>query len=305
MTTDNNKSLKHAYRKWHKKVLKTLCLFAFTGLSATPLAADIHPEDYQLIPQEQLVYMDTSEGQIVIQLLPQIAPKHAERFRNLVKENWYQGLDFYRVVDGFVAQAGDFDQTDAGLTGKKSAFKSDLKAELTQPLSDKFILAQSPEFLAPETGYIDSVPAGRDKTTNEQWFLHCPGTIAMARNNDINTGSTEFYITIGQAPRHLDRNMTVFARVVQGLDVVQRMPRGDKEKSGFIPLDGKRATITSVTLGNELNKSQQKSVMIEKTSSKNFQQKITQGRFKTSEFFVYQGLGVIDVCYTYPKVVVK
>ncbi|MDC2890312.1 peptidylprolyl isomerase [Psychrosphaera algicola] len=60
--------------------------------------------------------------------------------------------------------------------------------------------------------------------------LHCSGTVAMARGNGADSASSEFYIVIGHAPRHLDRNMSVFGRVVFGMDVVQRLPRGDKLK---------------------------------------------------------------------------
>src|SRR5690606_39743658 len=61
------------------------------------------------------------------------------------------------------------------------------------------------------------------------WLTHCPGIVAMARNNEPDTGSTDFYIVIGQAPRYLDRNLTIFGRVIDGMEVVQRIHRGDRK----------------------------------------------------------------------------
>ena len=260
------------------------------------------PEEME-VKQQDLVYMMTSDGLIIYQLLPQVAPKHAQRFRDLVSEGFYNGLDFYRVIDGFVAQAGEGEPEWDNVKGKNSQFKSMLKAELTRPLSADFQLIQSPELIAPETGYIDSIPAGRDPKTKEEWLLHCPGTVAMARNNEIDSGSTEFYINIGQAPRHLDRNMSVFARVVSGLDVAQRMARGDRAKGGGVIADKtKRSKILWAKLGDKVEPKLAKSVSVQHAQSNAFQQRLAAARNKTNPFYVYAGNGNIDVCYYYPSV---
>ena len=86
------------------------------------------------IADDKLVYMQTSEGLIIYQLLPQISPNHVEQFKSLVKEGFYDGLSFYRVIDGFVAQAGEGEQEWDNVTGKQSKFKSKLNAEFTRPL---------------------------------------------------------------------------------------------------------------------------------------------------------------------------
>lgn len=284
-----------------KSVFTTLLLLmsSFSAMAASSTA-----QQYE-IAQDELVYMETSEGLIIYQVLPQVSPKHAERFKALVNEGWYDGLEFYRVIDGFVAQAGEGEREWNNVKGKPGNNKSPLKGELTRPLSDNFELIQSPELLAPETGFIDSVPAGRDPKTKEEWFLHCPGMVAMARGNDVNSGATEFYINIGQAPRHLDRNMSVFARVVYGLEAAQRMTRGDRQKGGVVQPISARAQILSAKLGTQIDKTKQKQVKVDKVKSKRFQQRLASARNKTHPFYVYPGNGNLDVCYIQPHIEVN
>ena len=259
-------------------------------------------EQQRQVQDNDLVYMMTSEGLIIYQVLPQVAPNHAQRFRDLVNEGFYNGLEFYRVIDGFVAQAGEGEQEWDNVKGKPSKFKSELKAELTRPLSKQFKLVQSPELLAPETGFIDSIPAGRDPKTNEEWLLHCPGTVAMARDVGVDTGATEFYINIGQAPRHLDRNMSVFARVVSGLEVAQRMARGDRAAGGIVADKEKRAKIMWAKLGSNVDKKDKKQVFVDNFDSERFQTRLSSAKKKTNAFFVYPGNGNVDVCYNQPRI---
>lgn len=264
-----------------------------------------YAKEQRQVKDSDLVYMMTSEGLIIYELLPQVAPNHAQRFRDLVTEGFYQDLEFYRVIDGFVAQAGEGEQEWGNVKGKPSKFKSKLQAELTRPMSKQFNLAQSPELIAPETGFIHSIPAGRDPKTNEEWLLHCPGTVAMARDTGVNTGSTEFYINIGQAPRHLDRNMSVFARVVSGLEVAQRMTRGERSAGGIVADRAKRAKILWAKLGSNVDNEYKKQVYVDNFSSKRFQQRLTAARNKTNPFYVYPGNGNIDVCYYQPDIEIR
>ena len=280
--------------------MKGFLLAGLLLVSSTLLA-----EQQRQVQANDLVYMMTSEGLIIYQVLPQVAPNHAQRFRDLVNEGFYNGLEFYRVIDGFVAQAGEGELEWDNVKGKPSKFKSELKAELTRPLSKQFKLVQSPELLAPETGFIDSIPAGRDPKTNEEWLLHCPGTVAMARDVGVDTGATEFYINIGQAPRHLDRNMSVFARVVSGLEVAQRMARGDRAAGGIVSDKEKRAKIMWAKLGSNVDKKDKKQVFVDNFDSERFQTRLSSAKKKTNAFFVYPGNGNVDVCYNQPNVDVK
>lgn len=257
------------------------------------------------VEAQNLVYMKTSEGMVIYELLPQVAPNHAQRFRDLVKEGFYDKLGFYRVIDGFVAQAGEGEKTVTGSEASEIGFKLPVKAEFTRALSEDFNLVQSPDLFAPETGFIDSVPAGRDPATKEEWLLHCPGTLAMARDSRADSATTEFYITIGQSPRQLDRNMSIFARVVSGMEVVQRMKRGDKSQGGVISDPNERTTIEWAKMGSDVDAEFKKQVLVNNFDSKRFQQRLTAARKRPNPFYVYPGNGNIDVCYYQPEVSVN
>jgi len=247
---------------------------------------------------DNLVYLQLESGTVVIELAPFMAPQHVKQFTQLVEEGFYNGLDFYRVIEGFVAQGGDM------IGDKASEHKSSLKAEFTRAEADSgFQLLQQPDFFAPQTGYINGFAAGRDPETKQEWLLHCPGTVAMARSTEADSGTTDFYIVIGQAPRHLDRNMSVFGRVLYGMEHIQRLPRGDAQvNSGVIENPEKRGKILSATLASQLPESERLKLQIQHTDSETMQVRLDQGRSMENPFFKYKGNGKLDICYYPPRV---
>lgn len=263
--------------------------------------ANAEPE-YLPVEQSSLVYMETNIGQVIIQLTDLQSPKAAKQFSNLVSEGFYHNQSFYRVIDGFVAQAGEMDY-EKGVS-KKSDFRRPIPAEFTQLSNEQsaFQVVQSPALLAPETGYWHNFPAGQDASTKERWLLHCPGAVAMARNNDPDSSSTEFYIVIGQAPRHLDRNMSVIGRVVHGMPIVQAMNRGELAEGGIVNPKSEQVQILSATIGSSLPKAQQKNIRIANTKSDTFIKRINNAKHNPGPFLVYPGNGNVDVCYYQPSI---
>lgn len=283
-----------------------LIFASFTGASYVHAqdATDFQestPATYQP-QQENLVYLQSDQGLVIIELAPFIAPNHVAQFKALVNEGFYNGLDFYRVIDGFVAQGGDVTEK------KPSKYSASLAAEFTRPLTSasNFVSVQSPDFLAQETGFMQGFPSGRSLTEKQEWLLHCPGAVAMARDNEANSGSTDFYIVIGQAPRHLDRNMSVFGQVIYGMENVQAMKRGNPNKdAGVINDVGQRSKIVSAKLGTSVDKSQQINFTRNLVISDTFQARLQSARTLDSEFFHYKGTGNIDVCYYRPRFTVE
>ena len=283
--------------------LTILCSVVMSSLLMSPKSNASDQPDYIEIPQQELVYMHTSKGMLVMQITDIQSPNAANQFKNLVKEGFYNGLDIYRVVDGFVIQGGEqeFDPQ----TSKQSKFRNNLKAEFTRqiPENSQFMSVQSPALLAPEEGLIGTFPAGRDKQTKEEWLLHCPGTVAMARNNEPDTSSTEFYVTIGHAPRHLDRNMSVFGRVIDGMTAAQAMHRGPMSTNGVIDKDQPRTKILSAVLGNDQTANLKVNYKIENPRGKKYQDRLANARSNPGPFLVYPGNGNVDVCYQRPRII--
>lgn len=258
-------------------------LLLLTGvfcLSFCCLAQD--PSEWRIPKLEDQVYVQTSEGVVVIELAPFIAPNHVKHFKSLVKEGFYDGLDFYRVIDGFVAQGGDL------TGGKPTDFKQVIKAEFSRqiPEESRFINIQAPGFLAPETGYLNGFSAGRDRESQQEWLLQCPGNVSMARNTEVDSASTEFYIVIGQAPRHLDRNMSAIGRVIFGLNNVQRFKRAEmNSQTGIIHDPDKRSKIISMKMAVDTPEDQRLNIQVLKGNSSTNNKRLKEARTLENPFF--------------------
>ncbi|WP_088941638.1 peptidylprolyl isomerase [Stappia indica] len=127
--------------------------------------------------------METTQGQVVINLRPDLAPNHVARIKELAREGFYDGIVFHRVIEGFMAQTGCPRGTGTGGSGKK------LRAE------------------------FNAEP-------------HVRGTCSMARAQDPNSGDSQFFICFNDA-RFLDRQYTVWGEVIEGMENVDKIKRGE------------------------------------------------------------------------------
>ena len=143
------------------------------------------------------------DGDVKIELFPDVAPQHVNRIKELADNGKYNGVVFHRVIDGFMAQTGDvkfgnidndeFDLNRAGMGGSKLP---DLKQE------------------------FNNIP-------------HERGTLSMARSADPNSANSQFFICFEPAP-FLDRQYTVFGKVVSGMEFVDKIKRGDANNNGSV-----------------------------------------------------------------------
>ena len=136
------------------------------------------------------------DGNVKIELFPDIAPKHVDRIKTLANEGKYDNVVFHRVIEGFMAQTGDIQ------FGNSSSDKFDLDRAGTGGSS-----------LADLPAEFSDIP-------------HEKGVLSMARSSDPNSGNSQFFICFESAP-HLDRNYTVFGKVVEGIEFVDMIKRGD------------------------------------------------------------------------------
>jgi len=235
------------------------------------------------------VLMTLPYGKVVIELAPTIAPKHVEQFKKLIKQGYYNGNKFYRVIDGFVAQAGPDERHD-------TAPELKIESEWTPTENWSFTLVQKDDLFAPQTGFIDGFPVGYSKKENTAWLTHCPGMLAMARGNKPDSGSSHFYFTIGQAPRYLDRIMSVFGRVVYGMNTIQAIKRSTTIE-GEPEISSKFLTpIVSMQLMSNVPKTEQIIVEVERTDTLAFKNKLVNRIARNNAFFYKKPPKVLDVC---------
>ena len=150
----------------------------------------------QSYAEENFMILKLKDGDVLIELFPDVAPNHVKRFKKLSEEKKYDGVVFHRVIEGFMAQTGDVkfgnslsDSFNLQLAGTGGSDYPDLKAEFSD------------------------VP-------------HERGVLSMARSNNPNSANSQFFICFDSAP-HLDRQYTVFGKVVKGMEFVDLIKRGE------------------------------------------------------------------------------
>ncbi len=157
----------------------------------------------QSIAQENIMILKLKDGEVKIELYEDIAPNHVKRIKELADSGKYDNVVFHRVIDGFMAQTGDV----------------------------KFGNSESKEFDLRRAGM-----GGSDLPDLQQEFSSLPhdrGTLSMARSSDPNSANSQFFICFKPAP-FLDRQYTVFGKVLEGMEFVDKIKRGDDSNNGAV-----------------------------------------------------------------------
>jgi peptidylprolyl isomerase len=273
-------------------------------LSVTAAVADDPPpEAWRTVDPDNLVLIDTKYGQVAVEIAPEFAPNHAARLKALIRAHFYDGLSFYRVIDGFVAQGGIGEGTastkDHPVEAKTLNQWPALKAEFDRAFAPlpEFTPLGNADLMAAQVGFEDGFPVARDPKQKREWLIHCPGTFAFARDNAPDTATTEFYIVIGQSPRRLDRDLTAFGRVLSGMQYLQKLERGDPDiDSGVIADVAKRDPILKMQLASDLPADQRPVFEVLRTESKSFADALAARRHPTSPFYFRKPPPVLDIC---------
>jgi peptidyl-prolyl cis-trans isomerase B (cyclophilin B) len=157
----------------------------------------------QSIAEENIMILKLKDGDVKIELFEDVAPNHVKRIKKLANDGKYDNVVFHRVIDGFMAQTGDV----------------------------KFGNSESKDFDLRRAGM-----GGSDLPDLKQEFSSLPhdrGTLSMARSSDPNSANSQFFICFKPAP-FLDRQYTVFGKVVEGMDLVDKIKRGDESNNGSV-----------------------------------------------------------------------
>jgi cyclophilin family peptidyl-prolyl cis-trans isomerase len=155
------------------------------------------------IAEENIMILKLKDGDIKIELFEDVAPNHVKRIKQLAKEGKYDGVVFHRVIDGFMAQTGDV----------------------------KFGNSSNNEFDLKRAGQ-----GGSDLPDLKEEFSDLPhqrGTLSMARSQNPNSANSQFFICFKESS-FLDRQYTIFGRVIEGMELVDKIKKGDSDDNGSV-----------------------------------------------------------------------
>ena len=156
-----------------------------------------------LSAEENTMILKLKDGEVKIELFQDVAPGHVKRIKELANSGKYNGVVFHRVIDGFMAQTGDV----------------------------QFGNSDSKEFNLSRAGM-----GGSDLPDLKAEFNNLPherGTLSMARSQNPDSANSQFFICFQPAP-FLDRQYTVFGKVISGMEFVDKIKRGDSNNNGAV-----------------------------------------------------------------------
>jgi peptidylprolyl isomerase len=238
------------------------------------------------------LYMDLPKGRVVILLAPDFAPKTIANIKQLVAARYFDNSAIVRAQDNYVVQWSRDDKTEKTANAKLKG-----TAEFERPLSPNLVHLSDHDTYAPVTGFDGDFTAGSDGKS--EWLLHCYGSVGAGRDNALDSGTgVELYAVIGQAPRQLDRNITLVGRVVQGMDLLSSLPRGGSTQGaymGFYQSPAQYTAIKSVRLASELPPAQRLKLEYLKPSTQSFTAYVEARRNRRNDWFV-RPAAAIDAC---------
>jgi cyclophilin family peptidyl-prolyl cis-trans isomerase len=156
-----------------------------------------------IIAKENIMILELKDGDVTIELFEDVAPNHVKRIKELAESGKYDGVVFHRVIDSFMAQTGDV----------------------------KFGNSSNDEYNLRSAGTGGSNLPDLKEEFND--LPHERGTLSMARSQDPNSANSQFFICFKASP-FLDRQYTVFGKVIDGMDLVDKIKRGDQNNNGSV-----------------------------------------------------------------------
>jgi peptidylprolyl isomerase len=255
------------------------------------------PGDWRQLDPENTLYVELADGRVIIELAPGFAPAHVANVKALAREHYYDGLAIVRVQDNYVVQWADPDAEKPASARQIQNAKRTLPGEFDRLLDPSLPFTRLPDgdVYAPEVGFVNGFPVARDPKANKMWLVHCYGMVGAGRDVAADSGGgTELYVVIGQAPRHLDRNVTLLGRVVQGMELLSSLPRGTGAL-GFYEKPNQRVPLKSVRVAADVPPAERTALEVFRTDTALFQDLVESRRNRYEDWFHFQA-GHIELC---------
>jgi len=245
------------------------------------------------IPPEDLLVMDFGDGKrLVIQLAPDFSQAHVANIRRLAAAHWWDDTSIYRVQDNYVVQWGDRTEKKPLPANAAKTLPEDYSI-VRKAVENRITTMPSRDSYASATGFLDGWPVAMNADT--LWPVHCYGMVGAGRNLAPDAGNgAELYAVIGHAPRHLDRNIALVGRVIEGIENFSSLPRGT-ETLGMYGPNQTATPIQSVRLASEMPGETRPHFQMLDTRSRTFADYARARENRKDEFFNLPAGGA-DIC---------
>lgn len=262
-------------------------------LTPAEIVATAPAAAWQAVPADDLMVIDFADGsRTIVQLAPAFAPVHVANIRALAGAGYWQGASVYRVQDNYVAQWG----VNEGGPAVPATVVKRPPAEYSRSIRRLAIrpLGFADPYAA-RTGHALGWPVAWNPRTGQANLAHCYGMVGVGRDMAPDTGmGGELYAVIGHAPRHLDRNIALVGRVVEGMENLSALPRGT-EALGFYKAGTIARSIRAVRLASALPAAERPGFQTMRTGSATFSAYVRARANRQDDFFQVPAGGV-DLC---------
>ena len=248
--------------------------------------------DWRDLDPDNIVYMELDSGRVVIELAPGFAPNHVKNLQTLIRQNHFDGASVVRSQENYVAQ---WSQTDEDKELGDAKEKLAPEWEMDWPKDLPYLPLKDGDVYAPNAGISSGFPVAGDKAAGKVWLTHCYGMLGVGRGNELDSGnSAELYVVTGHAPRHLDKNVTLIGRVLEGMSFLTTLPRGTGAL-GFYETEAEYVPITSMRLASDVAESERSNLQIMRTDTKAYADFVQARRYRKEGWFDAP-TGRIELC---------
>jgi peptidylprolyl isomerase len=255
------------------------------------LLAQSPASDWRPLDPERTLYMDLPAGRVIIELAPAYAPNHVADIEALARGGFFDGAAILRAQDNYVVQWGRPEDDPSPVAALRRTLPAEFSRSAAADLP--FTALPDPDSYAPQVGFSDGFPVARDG--DEIWLAHCYAMVGAGRDVAADSGGGgELYVVIGHSPRHLDRNVTLVGRVVQGMELLSSLPRGTGEL-GFYETAEERTPIIAMRVAADVPEAERVPLETLRTDSAMFAALTELRRNRRDEWFV-RPAGRIELC---------
>ena len=278
-----------AYRSYHYPVMPDFIDPNYLTFKAESVDATT---SWRALDLDRIIVMQLPTGRVVIELAPQFAPNHVANILLMTREGYFDGTAVIRSHENYVAQWGDTASDEASAKSLGSA-KEKLKVEFfADPQAVGFERVESRDSYAEQVGFVNGFPTASDG--KQAWLAHCYGMVGVSRGMGDDSGNgSGLYVVTGHSPRHLDLNVTLVGRVLEGMEHLTTLPRGTGSL-GFYEDPAQYVPIESVKVASDLPKGSL-DIAVMRTDSEAFREHVAARTTRKEEWFLHPA-GRIGLC---------